>query len=139
MHDMEHASPFTRGQHLDPKAPHKSSLYTGPDTSSQLLALQELEGIATGQHQMALPAVTPEPSAQPPTPSLEHARRSRRKAEESLGFLGIVRKHIRRLTSFSLIGGGVFIAGLALQIALVRYCGLSCRFTSRTAPRASRR
>jgi glycosyltransferase involved in cell wall biosynthesis/4-amino-4-deoxy-L-arabinose transferase-like glycosyltransferase/putative flippase GtrA len=98
MHDMEHASPFTRGQHPDPKAPRKPDLYTGPDTSSQLLALQELEGIAAGQHPGALPTVTPGPSAQLPTPSLHRAPRSRRKTEEPLGVLGILRKHIRRLT-----------------------------------------
>jgi putative flippase GtrA len=40
------------------------------------------------------------------------------------GVLGALRAHAWRLTSFSAIGAFVFVAGLLVQVALVRYAGL---------------
>ena len=122
MRDMEHMPPYSLGDPVDPETPQRSRVYTGPDTSSQLLALRKLKCIAAGQHPNSRPTVPQGLSARPPTPSLERTRR-RRKAEQGLTSVGILRQHVKRLTSFSVIGGGVFFAGLFLQIALVRYCG----------------
>jgi putative flippase GtrA len=46
------------------------------------------------------------------------------RSASNAGAWAAVRAHARRLTSFSLVGGFVFVAGLLFQVALVRYAGL---------------
>lgn len=127
MRDMDHA-PYSRGQHLDPETPQRPRLRTGPDTSSQLLALQRLERISAVQHPdlrhqaTAMPAAGSSASSRAPGPRgympreytgearNDHTSRSRRDE--------ILRQHGARFASFSVIGGGIFVAGLVLQAAL---------------------
>lgn len=124
MHEMEHVPTSGWDQPLGDGVPQTPALYTGPDTSSQLAALRELEDMAAGQRPGYRPAAPPSPSVRPSPLSREPAPESHRKTKEPGGILRILRKHLKRLTSFSLIGGGVFFVSLIFQIALVRYCGL---------------
>jgi putative flippase GtrA/glycosyltransferase involved in cell wall biosynthesis len=78
----------------DATVPEGSALYIGTDASGRVAALQELE---------QLPVRVPEH---------HQAAQSRRDK--------LMRQHGFRFMSFSVIGGSVFLAGLALQFALVR-------------------
>lgn len=97
--------------------------YTGPDTSTQLVALRELERIASGQGHAYRYRPDGSPSsrsksvavevpvfADEPVPGRHHA--------PDAGRTAVVRRHAGRFTSFSLIGGGIFAAGLLIQALL---------------------
>ena len=103
--------------------------YTGPDTSSQLVALRELEHLSTGQVHAYLPDLTPSRPVRPaPLPAIEvpatavPARNGERvagrhHASPSRGD-ELLRQHGNKFASFSLIGGGIFVAGLLIQAVL---------------------
>lgn len=98
--------------------------YTGPATSGQLTALQELEYLAAGQEHAYRPVPAP-PRGAHPAPAPEQAAppgtgeraAGRHHASQSRGD-EILRQHGDKFFSFSAIGGGIFIAGLVLQAAL---------------------
>jgi putative flippase GtrA/GT2 family glycosyltransferase len=80
----------------------KRPVFTGPSTTGQLSALAVLESLArleqTEQSRPSQPAWEPEPAQEEP-PSL-------------------LRRHWARFSSFSVIGGVIFLAGLAIQAVL---------------------
>jgi putative flippase GtrA/glycosyltransferase involved in cell wall biosynthesis len=114
----------------------------GADTSSQLVALEELESLALGQER-GYRASPPNPVSWPPVPAVpaapsvrdEPPQRSqhtppkgspaskgdraagRHHASQSRGD-DLLRQHGTRFASFSVIGGGIFIAGLVIQAVL---------------------
>lgn len=79
--------------------------FTGPPTSAQLMALRHLEYIADVQDSAISTALVP----------LREGRR---------GALAAIRHNRTRLLAFAANGTFVFLAGLALQIALIRYAGM---------------
>jgi 4-amino-4-deoxy-L-arabinose transferase-like glycosyltransferase/glycosyltransferase involved in cell wall biosynthesis/putative flippase GtrA len=102
---------------------HDRGPYTGPDTVTQLVALRELERIPTQQE----PAYRYRPEGSPasrtksvpvevPVLPQEHDAGPRRGSPSSED--GVLRRHAAKFTSFSLIGGGIFVAGLLIQAVL---------------------
>ena len=117
-------------------APRASTPQLGPDTSSQLVALEELESLSVGQERgyrpntdpwnqapIAQPQAPPLPPTRPPTPpagtpvSKGDRTAGRHHASQSRGD-DLLRQHGSRFASFSAIGGGIFIAGLLIQAVL---------------------
>jgi len=121
--------------------PRGSAPTVGTDTSSQLVALEELESLSIGQERGYRSAPTswpPMPVAPQPAPSPQaqpEARPEQRtppggtpasKGERSAGRHHasqgrgdeLLRQHGNRFASFSMIGGGIFVLGLLIQAVL---------------------
>lgn len=91
----------------DDSVPRRERVVTGPDTTAQLSALAVLESLAQLERTQAT-----------------RSRRMPREVPLAHGPVeadvpgSLLRRHWARFTSFSLIGGLIFIGGLALQAAL---------------------
>ena len=114
--------PARRGDLQDAEALASHPVFTGPNTSSQLVALRQLEYLS-GEQGHAYEAASSPRKPLAPIPASEtqdqhdgrtagrhHASRSRRDQ--------FLRRHATRFASFSVIGGGIFVAGLLLQALL---------------------
>jgi 4-amino-4-deoxy-L-arabinose transferase-like glycosyltransferase/glycosyltransferase involved in cell wall biosynthesis/putative flippase GtrA len=96
---------------------------TGPDTRPQLVALRELERVSTGDG----PAYRYRPEGSPASrtksvsvevPVLSEERDAGPGHGSPSPGGGVLRRHGARFTSFSLIGGGIFVLGLLIQAVL---------------------
>jgi putative flippase GtrA/glycosyltransferase involved in cell wall biosynthesis len=107
---------------------HGLAPYIGPDTSSQLMSLRELEHLSAGQGQAYLsphPAPRSQPHSDTGSPAPVPRKPSgigdrvagRHHASPAKGD-DILRQHGGKFASFSAIGGGIFVAGLLIQAAL---------------------
>jgi succinoglycan biosynthesis protein ExoA len=108
-----------------------SARQTGPDTSRQLVAVEELESFPVGQQRRhrpepwhAAPPAQQQARSRPPTPPAGTATgqggeraAGRHHASQSRGD-ELLRQHGNRFASFSAIGGGIFVAGLVIQAVL---------------------
>jgi putative flippase GtrA/glycosyltransferase involved in cell wall biosynthesis len=90
------------------RVPRGMGPYTGPGTSGQLVALRELEQLAAEQDSGA-----PTGRVHPPEPGSNGRHRGPESTSDRL-----LRRHGARFASFSVIGGGIFIAGLLIQAVL---------------------
>ena len=107
---------------------HGLAPYIGPDTSSQLMSLRELEHLSAGQGQAYL-SPHPPPRSQPHSDTDSPAPVPRKPSGNGDRVAGrhhaspakgddILRQHGGKFASFSAIGGGIFVAGLLIQAAL---------------------
>lgn len=130
MNSTDQGIPSWSEQPSKARTPQGSGPYTGPDTSSQLVALQELERLSVGQnpgspaHRVRPPESAPRRPVQPASAApaaaatiSEGQRTGRHHAAQSRGDK-LLQRHGARFASFSVIGGGVFIAGLLIQAVL---------------------
>ena len=114
--------PARRGDLQGAEALANHPVYTGPTTSSQLVALRQLEYLS-GEQGHAYEAVSSSRQPLAPIPASEtqdqHGGRTagRHHASRSRGD-EFLRRHGARFASFSVIGGGIFVAGLLLQALL---------------------
>ena len=81
-----------------------------PDASSQLIALQHLIHLSDLQKQVSRPEFPPAANGAAAVVGRHREPQSRRHS--------LLRRHGSKFTSFALIGGGIFVAGLLIQAVL---------------------
>lgn len=92
--------------HREPRTGPLTEPFTGQPTSVQMMGLRELQYLAEVQGSVTTAALVP----------LREGRRD---------LFAAVRKNRKRLLIFTANGGFVFLAGLALQVALIHVLGMS--------------